>query len=356
MGMFSDDAGKTEKATPGRLRQARDKGQTAVSKEFTMAGSLLIAVLAIQFLGFWLMDAFREVIRRGAGLNLDEASVAGLQGEILAVAKIVLPPFLTLLVIFALATAVFGYSQIGFKLSKEAFAFKPERLNPVSNLGKLFKFSSLMRAIMSFFKLSILAGVLYFVLRTRWADLASMYGHRNLPLSADLVADLALTIFLWIAIVVLALSVVDVVWQRFDFQKNMMMTKQEVQDERKRVDGDPLIKSRLRSARMEFMRHRMMESVPKADVVITNPSHYSVALRYERSKQSAPEVVAKGVEKMALRIREIATEHNVPLMEDPPLARALYRAVKVGAEIPPKFYKAVAVVLGHVFRLKDKVA
>ena len=117
-----------------------------------------------------------------------------------------------------------------------------------------------------------------------------------------------------------------------------------------------MVKSRLRSLRNEFMRQRMMESVPKADVIITNPTHYSVALRYNRNKNSAPEVVAKGVEHIALRIRELAREHSIPMMEDPPLARALYRAVKVGTEVPPKFYKAVASVLGHVFRLKGQVA
>ena len=356
MALFKDDAGKTEKATPGRLREARDKGQVQISREFTMAGSLLIAVLAVQYLGFWLTGAFREVIARSMALRFDDSSVEGVQAEIMEVVRIIMPPFTALLLIFMMATALFGYGQIGFKLSKEALVFKLERLNPVMNLGKLLKFSSVMKAIMSFFKLIVLGSVLYFVLRTRWADLAMMHSHRNVEFSANLIADLAFSVFFWIAIVVLLLSMIDVAWQRFDFQKNLMMTKQEVDDERKRTDGDPLIKSRLRSLRTEFMRQRMMESVPKADVIITNPTHYSVALRYDRRKHAAPEVVAKGVEHMALRIREIAREHSVPMMEDPPLARALYRAVKVGTEVPPKFYKAMASVLGHVFRLKGQVA
>ncbi len=171
-----------------------------------------------------------------------------------------------------------------------------------------------------------------------------------------MIADLAFTVFFWIAVIVLALSIAEMAWQRFDFQQRMKMTKQDVEDERKRADGDPLMKRRQRTSRLEFMRQRMMEAVPKADVIITNPSHYSIAIRYDRKKNSAPEVVAKGVDHIALRIREIAREHSVPLMEDPPLARALYRAVKIGTEIPQKFYKAVAVVLGHVFRLQGKVA
>ena len=356
MALFRDDQGRTEPATPFRLSEARDKGQTAVSKEFTMAGSLLVAVLSMEYLGFWLVDGFREVLRRGCELAIDEPSIVGLWSEILSVAKIILPPFLTLLVIFYLATALFGYGQIGLKISKEVLAFKPDRLNPAANVSRLFRMSALVKAIMSICKLLILASLLFLVLRTRWADLAAMHSHDNLPLSASLIVDLAFTVFFWIAVIVLALSIAEMAWQRFDFQQRMKMTKQEVEDERKRADGDPLVKRRQRTSRLEFMRQRMMEAVPKADVVITNPTHYSVAIRYDRKKHSAPEVVAKGVESIALRIREIAREHSVPLMEDPPLARALYRAVKVGTEIPEKFYKAVAVVLGHVFRLQGKVA
>ena len=356
MSLFKDDQGKTERATPHRVSEARNKGQTPISKEFTMAGSLLVAVLAVQYLGFWLVGAFRELLKRGFELNLDDPSVIGIWSEILDVAKIIMPPFLALLVIFYLATALFGYGQIGFKISNDVLKLKPEKLNPATNVGRLFQMASLVKALMSFFKLLILGSLLYVVLRNKWADLAAMHGHDNLPLSVALIADFAFTIFFWIAAIVFVLSIIEMAWQRFNFQKNMRMTKQEVEDERKRADGDPLIKRRQRTTRLEFMRQRMMEAVPKADVVITNPTHYSVAIRYDRKKNSAPEVVAKGVEHLALRIRELAREHSVPLMEDPPLARALYRGVKVGTEIPQKFYKAVAAVLGHVFRLKGKVA
>ena len=135
-----------------------------------------------------------------------------------------------------------------------------------------------------------------------------------------------------------------------------MMSKQEVDDERKRSEGDPLIRNRLRQARAEMARHRMMEAVPQADVIITNPTHYSVALRYERNTNAAPEVVAKGMDDMAMRIRELARDNDVPLLEDPPLARALFAAVKVGQEVPARFYEAVATVLSHVYQLKNSVA
>jgi flagellar biosynthesis protein FlhB len=140
------------------------------------------------------------------------------------------------------------------------------------------------------------------------------------------------------------------------FQTRNMMTKQEIEDERRRSEGDPTMKMRQRRARNELMRQRMMDAVPKADVIVTNPTHFSVALRYDRKRDAAPTVVAKGVDDMAMRIRELAREHGVPLMEDPPLARALFRAVKVGQTIPERFYQAVATVLSHVYRLKGRTA
>ena len=159
-----------------------------------------------------------------------------------------------------------------------------------------------------------------------------------------------------IAFIVLIMAIGDIAYSRRKHTKSLMMTKQEVEDERKRTDGDPMIKSRLKAARMALMKQRMMEAIPMADVIITNPTHYSVALKYDREKHMSPAVVAKGIDDIAMRIRKIAAENDVPLMEDAPLARALFRAVDVGQEIPEKFFKAVATVLGHVYRLKNKVA
>jgi flagellar biosynthetic protein FlhB len=170
------------------------------------------------------------------------------------------------------------------------------------------------------------------------------------------IADLAISVLLWVAAVVTALAAADFFWQRFSFEKRNMMSRQEVEDERKRSEGDPAIKMRQRRARNELLRSRMMADVPKADVVVTNPTHFSVALRYDRKRDAAPVVVAKGMDEIALQIRELAREHGVPLMEDPPLARALFRAVKVGQTVPERFYQAVATVLGHVYRLKNRTA
>lgn len=361
MGVFQDDSGKTEKATPQRLGEARDKGQTPMSREFTMAGSLLVASIVLEQTGHWLIDRFEDLLR----VSLDVAQTPGRVpvGETAAVATLVedaiarvLPPFAFLLLTFLLSTLVFGYAQIGLKVSRKALKISLERLDPVKNIRRVLSLASLARALFAVLKLATLGLVLWLVLRNEWQVLASLHDTLTFAAAVHTIAGLAFKILFWIAVIVLVISIADIVWQRFQFQKALMMSKQEIDDERKRTEGDPLIKSRLRAARMEVMRQRMMDAVPKADVIITNPTHFSVALRYDRTRNSAPEVVAKGVDDLALKIREIAAEHHVPTMEDPPLARALHRAVKVGQEVPERFYQAVATVLSHVYRLREQVA
>jgi flagellar biosynthetic protein FlhB len=219
----------------------------------------------------------------------------------------------------------------------------------------VFNFQAIVRTAFAALKLALLSAVLYLVLHDRWPALAHLHD-MSVPQAAAVITDLALLVLQIVATVVFLLAAADVAYQRFDFQQRNMMTRQEVEDERKRSEGDPLIKSRMRSARMELLKHRMMEAVPKADVVITNPTHFAVAIKYDRGKNAAPEVVAKGMDAMAQRIRELAMENDVPLMQDPPLARALYRAVRVGQEVPTRFYQAVATVLSHVYRMQGRAA
>ncbi len=360
MAMFGDDDGKTEKPTPGRLNEARNKGDTHLSRELVTGATLLVAAIALRTLGGWLLDALGQALQHGLTLDLAEhpirsADVKGAYGEVMQMLSLVAAPALILLLVFVLATAVTGYSQIGFRVANEVLRFKIERLNPAANWKRLFHPQSIVRTLFALVKLAVLSGVIALVLQDRWAVLTKL-PDQNFLVGMRVVADLAMTVLLWVAAVVFVLAAADVFWQRYDFEKRNMMTKQEVEDERKRSEGDPMIKGRLRQARAELMKHRMMQAVPKADVIITNPTHFAVALRYDRTKNAAPEVIAKGVDEMAARIREIAREHKVPLMEDPPLARALFRAVKVGQEVPARFFEAVATVLSHVYRLKNRVA
>ena len=317
--------------------------------------------LALEFLGGWLVDAFKEILTLGMTVDLrthplgPDGQIDFVQ-EVTRITGVVLPPFVALVSIFVAATLLAGYSQIGIKIARKALGIKFKKLNPVTNIGKIFQISALFKTVFSAFKLIVIGSILYLVLRQEWSTILTMHQAPEFKESVAYIMMLALRVFFWISMIVLVLAIADIAWSRFKHTKELMMTKQEVEDERKRTDGDPMIKGRLRSARMALMKQRMMDAIPNADVVITNPTHFSVALKYDRQKNMAPEVVAKGLDDIAMRIRELATQNNVPLMEDPPLARALYRAVDIGQEIPERFFKAVATVLGHIFKMKEGVA
>ncbi|MCB9877678.1 MAG: flagellar biosynthesis protein FlhB [Planctomycetes bacterium] len=358
MSLFGDDGGKTEKATPGRLSEVRNKGDTPLSRELIQGGVLFLAAIMLLWIGEWLMHALGEVMQNGLSLDVRTRpleDISGICAELSRAVLTIAPPFVTLVGALVLATLLLGYGQIGVKISHEVIKLKFERLNPINNMKRVFSPQSLVRTLFAALKLSVIVGVLYFVLRDRLPVLLHLH---EVPFAAAVgqIGGLALTLVLWIGAVVTAMAAADFAFQRYSFHKRNMMTKQEVEDERKRAEGDPTMKARQRSARNEMLRHRMMAAVPKADVIITNPTHYSVALRYDRQRDAAPVVVAKGLDELAFAIRKIAKENGVPLMEDPPLARALYRAVKVGQGVPAKFYQAVATVLSHVYRLKGRTA
>jgi flagellar biosynthetic protein FlhB len=358
MGMFGDDQGKTEKPTPSRLQDVRNRGDSPLSRELVQGGVLLVAAILLCWCGGWLIDSFVAVLRHGlavADSSTRVADVTTICGECATALMIVGPPFAVFVLTLTAATLLFGYGQIGVKWSHEVLGFKLERLNPLSNWKRVFNVQALVRTGFAALKLGVLLGVLWLVVGDRVPTLLHLH-EQPLAVAAGVVADLSLDLLLWVGAVVTALAAADYFWQRYQFEKRNMMTKQEVEDERKRAEGDPAIKLRQRRARAELMRSRMMTAVPKADVVVTNPTHFSVALRYDRKRDQAPIVVAKGVDEVALAIRTLAKTHGVPLMEDPPLARALYRAVKVGQSIPERFYQAVATVLGHVYRLKGRTA
>ena len=358
MGIFSDDQGKTEKATPGRLADVRNKGDSPLSKELVQGGVLFLAAIMLLWLGDWLLEALSEVLRNGLtvdlrGRNLDE--VGGVCAELWRAFTTIMPPFATFVAILVGATLLIGYGQIGVKISRDVIKLRFEKLNPFANFKRVFSPQSIVRTAFAAVKLSIIVTVLWFVLSDRLPILLTLH-EQPFATAARQIGELVLLLLLWISAVVSAMAAADFAYQRYDFQKRNMMSKQEVEDERKRSEGDPTMKARQKTARNEMLRTRMMAEVPRADVIITNPTHFSVALRYDRARDPAPRVVAKGVDLMAQQIRAVAREHDVPLMEDPPLARALYRAVKIDQLVPEKFYQAVATVLSHVYRLQGKTA
>ena len=358
MGLFGDDQGKTEKPTPSRLTEVRNRGDSPLSRELVQGGVLFVAALLMMWCGEWLIDAFAQVLRQGLNVDLDGRSLDQIPGvcqELLSALSIIMPPFAVFVLTLTGATLLIGYGQIGVSWSSEVIGFKLERLNPLANWKRVFNVQALVRTGFAAIKLVVLVAVLWMVVGDRLPSLLRLH-EQTFATAASTIADLAMSLMLWVGAFVTTIAFIDFIWQRFSFAKRNMMSKQEVEDERKRAEGDPAIKLRQRRARLELLRHRMMAEVPKADVIITNPTHFSVALRYDRKRDAAPLVVAKGMDEVALAIRTLAKAHGVPLMEDPPLARALYRAVKVGQTVPERFYQAVATVLGHVYRLKGRTA
>jgi flagellar biosynthetic protein FlhB len=307
--------------------------------------------------GDWLLDALGSSMQHGLDVahmgKVDDVPSACL--EILGSLWRIAGPVALLMGTLVGATLLLGYGQIGLKWSREVIGFKLERINPFVNWHRVMSMQAIVRLGFAVLKVAVIVGVLWLVLGDRVPALLHLH-EREFAAAAAEIGSVTLLLLLWIGATVFALSAIDLLWQRWHFEKRNMMTKQEIEDERKRAEGDPAIKQRQRRARNELLRHRMMAAVPKADVVITNPTHYSVALRYDRKRDFAPTVVAKGVDEVALNIRQLARANGVPLMEDPPLARALYRAVKIGQAIPERFYQAVATVLGHVYRLRGRTA
>jgi flagellar biosynthetic protein FlhB len=350
MGLFNDKDDKTEKATPKRLDEARNKGQTAKSTELSMAIALLASVIVFQITGSNLVHALKSILQEGLSIPTPEQgnrdwAIQLIHNTIGEVAPALFPFMGTLVGIGILV----GIAQVGWKVTFEPLKPKFSKLNPISGLSKIFSPKALVKAILGALKLALIGAVLYLNLSADWGLILGL-GDMPFERSSGIVAGIIIKTLWWIAVPLCALAVLDLLYQKWQFQRDMRMSKQDIKDEQKSTEGDPEVKARIKRAQREISRRRMMEEVPKADVIITNPTHFAVALKYEKSKMNAPTVVAKGSDLTAFRIREVAKENKVPIYEDPPLARALFRGVDLGEEIPSRFYQAVATVLAHILK------
>ena len=348
-----DQDQKTEDPTSKRLEESREHGQVPVSREVAMWVSLL-GVLAM--IGLVVPSMMREmaVFLRGfletPDISLDESSVQTLFLHIfLQIGMISGVAFLLMM-----AAIIAGFMlQTGFFFSLELMSPDFMRLMPSRGLKRLFSLSSLVEFGKSLGKLAFLGGLAYVVLKPIALASPSFTGF---PIE-DILAFLYKNVMHLIEMLLLAftgIAALDLFYTRFQYIRNLRMTKVEVKDEFKQQEGDPMIKSRLRQMRLERARKRMMSQVPKADVIITNPTHYAIALQYDTNKMAAPVVVAKGINLIADRIRGIAEENKIPMVSNPPLARALYDTVEVDEQIPAQHYRAVAEVISYVYKLKKR--
>jgi len=347
----AQDPGRTERATPRRRQKARDEGSVPRSPDFD--GVILLWGNFFLFLGLGgatlalLTKQVAHFLQQAQPGALADAGRVSLLADVLTILGRLLLPFLGMNLLLALAT---GFAQRGFSFSTKPLQPKFDRLNPAQGFQRLFSTRAVVDLIKSLAKFGLLAGVAYSVLEPR---IPMLLATLKLPLgpSMDLFQSAVFALYRNIMLAMLVLAVSDFAWQRVAWEKSIRMTKQEVKDEAKDADGSPEVKQRQKSIMQAAGRRRMLAEVPKATVVVTNPTHVAVALRYDE-KSSAPICVAKGLDHLALKIRERAREAGVPTLERPELARALYRSVEVEKPIPRDLYQAVAQVLAFVYRLR----
>jgi len=345
---------RTEAPTPRRREEARSRGQVGRSTDLTAAVALLGALVVLQFTGRDMFGRLLEVMRRCLGETGPDAEAAGgmkvmLQAAAGHCAVVLLPLLVTVLVLAGAA----AFLQVGVLFTTRPLRPSLDRLHPLAGLQRMFSARAFVHLLMGLLKAGLLGLVAWYTLRNR-ADLfasASRLPHTEMiGMAAEVVSTLALRL----AVVLLLLAILDFVYQKYRTERDLRMTREEIKEELKRMDGDPKLKARRRRVQMQLSLQRIQSTVPRADVVVTNPTELAVALRYDSAVMRAPRVIAKGADYVALRIRQVAVAHGVPIVERKPLARALYRDVEVGQEIPAELYKAVAEVLAYVYELTGR--
>jgi len=349
---------KTEDATQKRLLDAREKGQVAKSMDMTTAAVILFGGLSVFVFGSYAVTSYRGfmdyIFSNSSQITLNDTNfLAYYPGLLFFLAKILMPVLLVVLVVI-LTTEI---SQVGLKVAWKKFT-QPEDYKRIFKLGSglkriFFSSRSIFELLKSIAKIFVIAAAIAWRLNSRIDELVGL-SQRPLSDVGDLLFSLSLEVVLTVGVVFILIAISDFLYQKYKFKEDMKMTKQEVKDESKQMEGDPKVKSRLRQMMRSRIRNLMLQNVTKADVVITNPTHFAVALRYDRDSMEAPICLAKGLDYLALRIREIAADNEIAVVEDPPLARQLYREVEVDNPVPEEMYKAVAKVLAYVYSLSEK--
>jgi flagellar biosynthetic protein FlhB len=341
-----DEVERTEPPTPHKIEEAKERGFVPKSRELVSLIILLSFFVFLWFGGKIIIDGFTE------GMNI--LGSGGVSGGVMSFTLDILWKIAVPIFIVAVIAAIFGnVIQTGFFIASRAIEPKIEKFNPAENFSRLFSLRNFVEFTKSVGKATIVLGVVFLFLYISYSKIDEFFGidiSESLSRSYSFLAKLVGIIIVFLAF----LSVADYIWQRWDWWKSLMMSRSELKEEMRRYEGDPTVKGRVRRRMVEMARLRMMAEVPKADVVITNPTHIAIALKYEMGKMKAPRVVAKGMNFLAQRIVEVAKENNIPIYQDPPLAWALYKSTDIGDYIPENLYKAVAKVLAYVIMLKQK--
>ena len=349
-----DDSQKTEEPTPHKLSEAREKGNVITSQEVSSFAILLGGALTAAFLGPFmaerLANATGGLLASAHAITFDAVNVGDVLLDVLFEVAIAMAPIALLLMVLGAGAKLV---VTGFLLSGESLKPSLSKISPLKGLKRMFSLKSLVEFAKGLVKLAIVGTIVY-LLAVPEVDKVEVLMQMNVAATAEETRLVLVRMFSGVVGVMAVIAGLDYLYQRHEYMKQMMMSKQEIKDEHKQSEGDPMVKGRLRQIRAERARSRMMAAVPTADVVVTNPTHFAVALKYEIESMGAPRVVAKGADDVALRIREVANENDVTIVENPPLARALFSTADIDEEVPPEHYKAVAEVISYVFQLKNK--
>jgi flagellar biosynthetic protein FlhB len=359
LGFFADDGSgeKTETATPRKKQKAREEGQVAKSQEVSTAFMLIAGFIALRFFGMYIFTNLAAVFPYMYGyisdpsMFTDYETVHSIMGMIFMRVLYVVAPMLAVALFIGLLTNVI---QVGWHPTSKPLAPKFSKLNPIKGIKKIFSTRALAELVKSLLKLTVILIVAYITVTNEINKLGSVIGMEMIT-AVLLYADLIIRVGINIGILYLFIALFDFIYQRRKHAKELRMSKYEVKQEYKDIEGNPQIKSKIRQKMREASMRRMMQEVPNADVVITNPTHYAVAVSYDPERGDVPRVVAKGVDFLAMKIRDVAKKHDVVIVENKPLARALYSTVEIGSDIPPELWASVAEVIAYVYKVKNKL-
>jgi flagellar biosynthetic protein FlhB len=345
---------RTEKPTHRKRQKAREKGKVAKSQELTAAILIMGGIVALRLLFPWILSRTSDLtVKFLSPMPVVESfdDVRTLAADLIVGGTGILAPFL--IAVFGVAL-IANYIQVGFLFSTQPLALSLEKINPIAGFKRLFSMQSVVRVLINGAKAGLVGVVFYLAIKAGMKRYFSL-GDCDIRAVIAFLAQEALAIAAKAGLVLLGLAMADYAFQRREHTKSLMMSKHELKEESKEVEGSPLIKSRIRSAQRELARQRMMNAVPTADVVVTNPTHIAVAIKYEMASMAAPTVVAKGKRLLAEKIKQIAGEHGIPIFENKPLAQSLYELVEVGSEIPESLYRAVAEIFSYVYRVQGRM-
>ncbi|WLV26011.1 flagellar biosynthesis protein FlhB [Aciduricibacillus chroicocephali] len=345
---------KTEKATPKRKQDERKKGKVAKSQDVNTAILLLFSFLGLFVFGTFMKNGMLDIYRQSFTEYIKWDLTSGnLQKmfltQLIEAAKLVAP----IMGVALIAGVASNLMQVGFLFTTESLKFDLKKIDPISGAKRIFSVRAIVELFKSLFKIAFIGTITFSII---WMnrDEMMMMSLKTVSSALGFFGHMALTMGFAATIALLFLALLDYIYQRFDYEKNLRMSKQDIKDEYKNIEGNPLIKQKIREKQQQMAMRRMMSEVPNADVVITNPTHFAIAIKYDEDKASAPYVVAKGADEVALRIKNIAKANGVMTVENRPLARSLFAAVDIGDLIPEEFFQAVAEVLAYVYRVEKK--